>query len=163
MLQSEAPMKRGSRKSGGARRNNYIGAYQFRNIHVHLLILMRTYLGLRTAIYHVPDLDKAKEWYSGVLMTQPYFDQPFYVGFNVGGFELGLDPNMNGVTKGTTVDVYWGIDDCKGEYNRLLEMGATAHHEPQDVGEGIIVATVLDPFGNVFGIIENPNFTLPAS
>jgi predicted enzyme related to lactoylglutathione lyase len=119
---------------------------------------MLTFLGLRTCIYHVPDLDKAKEWYSAVLMTQPYFDQPFYVGFDVGGFELGLDPNMKDIVKGNNVDTYWGIDDCKGEYARLLDLGATEHHAPQDVGEGIIVATVLDPFGNVFGIIENPKF-----
>ena len=119
---------------------------------------MLTFLGLRTCIYHVPELAKAKEWYAGVLMTQPYFDEPFYVGFDVGGFEFGLDPNMKGITKGNNVDAYWGIDDCKGEYARLLDMGATEHHGPQDVGGGIIVATVLDPFGNVFGIIENPHF-----
>jgi lactoylglutathione lyase len=119
---------------------------------------MLTFLGLRTCIYHVPDLDKAKEWYAGVLMAQPYFDQPYYVGFDVGGFELGLDPNMNGITNGNNVDTYWGIDDCNGEYARLIDLGATEHHAPQDVGEGIIVATVLDPFGNVFGIIENPKF-----
>jgi predicted enzyme related to lactoylglutathione lyase len=119
---------------------------------------MLTFLGLRSCIFHVPDLEKAKEWYVGVLMAQPYFDQPYYVGFDVGGFELGLDPNMNGVTVGTNIGVYWGIDDCKGEYARLIDMGATEHHAPQDVGEGIVVATVLDPFGNVFGIIENPNF-----
>ena len=119
---------------------------------------MLTFLGLRTCIYHVPDLQKAKEWYSAVLISQPYFDEPFYVGFDVGGFELGLDPNMNGVTIGTNIGTYWGIDDCKGEYARLLDLGATEHHAPQDVGGGIIVATVFDPFGNIFGIIENPHF-----
>jgi hypothetical protein len=30
----------------------------------------------------------------------------------------------------------------------------------QDVEEGILLASVLDPFGNVFGIIENPHFSL---
>ena len=119
---------------------------------------MLTFLGLRTCIYHVPDLEKAKEWYSAVLISQPYFDEPFYVGFDVGGFELGLDPNMNGITKGNNVDTYWGIDDCKSEYARLLDLGATEHHAPQEVGGGIIVASVLDPFGNIFGIIENPKF-----
>ena len=48
--------------------------------------------GLRTVIYGVGDLVGAKAWYSAVLGFEPYFDQPFYVGFNVGGFELGLDP-----------------------------------------------------------------------
>src|SRR3981081_3371696 len=50
------------------------------------------FLGLRTAIYHVDDIEKAKAWYSEVLGTKPYFDQPFYVGFNVAGYELGLQP-----------------------------------------------------------------------
>jgi len=51
------------------------------------------FLGLRTAIYYAPDLAKAKSWYSRILGLEPYFDQPFYVGFNVGGYELGLDPD----------------------------------------------------------------------
>ena len=49
-------------------------------------------LGLRTAIYPVTDLDAAKRWYAEMLGQAPYFDQPFYVGFAVGGFELGLLP-----------------------------------------------------------------------
>ena len=51
------------------------------------------FLGLRTAIYHAPDLGKVKSWYSRILGFEPYFDRPFYVGFNVGGYELGLDPD----------------------------------------------------------------------
>jgi predicted enzyme related to lactoylglutathione lyase len=116
--------------------------------------------GLRTAIYHVDDLGKAKAWYSTVLGKQPYFDQPFYVGFNVGGFELGLDPNMARVKKGNNLGVYWGVSDAKTSYKRLLELGAQKNSEVKDVGEGILVATVLDPFGNVFGIIENPHFKI---
>ena len=114
--------------------------------------------GLRTVIYHVDDLQKAKEWYSRVLGVRPYFDEPFYVGFNIGGYELGLDPNMKGVTKGSNVVAYWGVKDAKGAYKRVQELGGEKHSDPQDVGGGIIVATVTDPFGNVFGIIENPHF-----
>jgi lactoylglutathione lyase len=51
------------------------------------------FLGLRTAIYHVDDIAKGKAWYAQVLGFEPYFDQPFYVGFNVGGYELGLQPS----------------------------------------------------------------------
>ena len=118
--------------------------------------------GLRTVIYHVDDLQKAKEWYSDVLGIKPYFDEPFYVGFNVGGFELGLDPDMEGISKGNNVVAYWGVKDARAAYERIQELGATKESEPQEVGEGIIVATVSDPCGNVFGIIENPLFKVEA-
>lgn len=119
------------------------------------------FLGLRTAAYHVDDIEKGKEWYSQVLGIQPYFDQPFYVGFNVAGYELGLQP-----TEGSSSDkadgsvAYWGVENAEAAWQRLLELGATAHEAVQDVGEGIKVAAVKDPFGNVFGIIENPHFKL---
>ena len=120
------------------------------------------FLGLRTAIYKVGDIGKAKAWYSKVLGVQPYFDHPFYVGFNVGGYELGLypatDPNE---AKPESVKTYWGVDDVNNSYKKLLEQGASPNEEPQDVGEGIIVASVKDPWGNLFGIIYNPHFKLP--
>ena len=117
--------------------------------------------GLRTAIYRAPDLDKAKEWYSRVLGIAPYFDQPFYVGFSVGGYELGLDPDSSPTPAGPGgVIVYWGVSDASAALERLLSLGATEHTAVQEVGDRIRVATVLDPFGNVLGIIENPHFKL---
>jgi predicted enzyme related to lactoylglutathione lyase len=119
--------------------------------------------GLRTAIYHVNDLDKAKAWYAEILGIQPYFDKPFYVGFNVGGFELGLDPdNAKPHMRPAGVVAYWGVADAEAGLKRLLELGATHHADVREVGEGIRVASVRDPFGNVFGIIENPHFKLAA-
>ena len=119
------------------------------------------FLGLRTAIYHVDDIEKGKAWYSEVLGIQPYFDQPFYVGFNVGGYELGLQPTVgsNGA-KAVGAVAYWGVENAEAAYQRVIELGAKAHEALQDVGEGIKVAAVKDPFGNVFGIIENPHFKL---
>ena len=120
-----------------------------------------TFLGLRTAIYHAPDITKTKAWYCEVLGMQPYFDQPFYVGFNVGGFELGLDPDATvASSEPGGVIVYWGVADASAEVNRLLRLGATRHKDVQDVGDGIKVASVLDPFGNILGVIENPHFAL---
>jgi predicted enzyme related to lactoylglutathione lyase len=116
--------------------------------------------GLRTVIYHVDDLPRAKEWYAKLLGVGPYFDEPFYVGFNVGGYELGLDPDAEGVAGGGGVVAYWGVEDAVAAYHRARELGARAHAEPREVGGGIIVATVTDPFGNVFGIIENPHFKI---
>ena len=119
------------------------------------------FLGLRTVIYHVSDIEKAKDWYSAVLGFGPYFDQPFYVGFNVGGYELGLHPGEGEpAEKADGVVAYWGVEDAAATLKRLLGQGATVHEDLQDVGEGIKVATVKDPFENVFGVIENPNFKL---
>jgi predicted enzyme related to lactoylglutathione lyase len=113
-------------------------------------------LGLRTAIYRTPDLAEGKRWYMKALGITPYFDQPFYVGFNVGGYELGLLPDATA----STVGVYWGVKDITAAHARLLELGAQPRTEVTDVGDGIRAADVLDPWGNVFGIIENPNFKL---
>lgn len=118
--------------------------------------------GLRTVIYHAPDLDKAKAWYSSILGIEPYFDRPFYVGYSVGGYELGLTPDSSTAPGGPTGSViYWGVADAQAAFERLIALGAIARSTPQDVGDGILVATVLDPFGNIFGIIQNPHFSLP--
>lgn len=117
--------------------------------------------GLRTVIYGVSDIEKAKTWYSEALGFAPYFDEPFYIGFNVGGYELGLDPNASPVTKGNAgVVAYWGVEDIEAEYKRLLSLGATEHEAAREVGGDIQVATVLDPFGNILGIIQNPHFRI---
>jgi predicted enzyme related to lactoylglutathione lyase len=118
--------------------------------------------GLRTVIYHAPDLPKTKAWYAKALGIEPYFDQPFYVGFNVAGYELGLDSDSSSTAGGKGgVVAYWGVSDAAAEFQRLIGLGATERSAVQEVGEGIRVATVLDPFGNIFGIIENPHFKLP--
>jgi catechol 2,3-dioxygenase-like lactoylglutathione lyase family enzyme len=117
-------------------------------------------LGLRTAIYPAPDLARARRWYGELLGIEPYFDQPFYVGFAVGGFELGLLPD--GVPGSHGPQPLWGVADADGAWQRLLALGATALEPVHDVGEGIRVAAVLDPFGNRLGIIENPHFDAAA-
>ncbi len=118
-------------------------------------------LGLRTVIYGVNDLEKAKRWYSEALGIIPYFDEAFYVGFNVGGFELGLDPGAAPVKPSSAgVVAYWGVNDIKAEFERLLSIGAEQHSPITNVGGKIEVATVLDPFGNIFGLIYNPEFKI---
>jgi predicted enzyme related to lactoylglutathione lyase len=120
--------------------------------------------GLRTVIYHAPDLEKAKAWYSEALGVAPYFDQPFYVGFNIGGYELGLDPDASSTPGGDGgVVAYWGVANAEATFRRLIESGATERSAVQEVGEGIRVATVFDPFGNILAVIENPHFKIAAS
>jgi predicted enzyme related to lactoylglutathione lyase len=118
--------------------------------------------GLRTVIYHVPDLARAKSWYRDALGIEPYFDEPFYVGFNVGGYELGLDPDSSVAAPGPGGAVaYWGVDSIGTALDHLAQRGATVRSPVHEVGGDIRVATVADPFGNLIGLIENPNFTLP--
>src|SRR5213082_166684 len=94
--------------------------------------------GLRTVIYHVTDLAKAKAWYSRVLEQEPYFDQPFYVGYNVGGFELGLVPDGTPGRGGTVA--YWGVPNAESALQRLITLGGEVREPLTDVGAGIKIA-----------------------
>jgi predicted enzyme related to lactoylglutathione lyase len=114
--------------------------------------------GLRTVIYPVTDIAEATAWYSKVLERAPYFEEAFYVGFEVGGFELGLLPD--GTPGATGATAYWGTPDAAAEVERLVGLGASIDAPVADVGGGILVATVRDPYGNLFGVIENPHFDL---
>jgi predicted enzyme related to lactoylglutathione lyase len=116
-------------------------------------------LGLRTVIYHVSDIQRAKDWYGKAFGVKPYFDEPFYVGFNIGGFELGLDPDIDGVKPGPGGTVaYWGVPNADKAVEHFVGAGARLESPVRDVGGGIRVATVADPFGNLMGLIENPHF-----
>lgn len=118
--------------------------------------MKKNILGLRTVIYRVGNLVEAKAWYIKAFGTAPYFDEPYYVGFNIGGYELGLQPDES--TPGDNIHTYWGVEDIQAEYERFLQLGATVHEAPQNVGGDIIVATVRDPWGNIIGLIYNPDF-----
>ena len=119
--------------------------------------------GLATVIYGVPNLDKAKAWYAAAFQQSPYFDQPFYVGFNIGGYELGLDPDFTAGKAGAGGTVaYWRVAEIDPAVQHFVSAGAAVVVAPHDVGDGIKVATVADPFGNLIGLIENPHFALPA-
>jgi predicted enzyme related to lactoylglutathione lyase len=113
-------------------------------------------LGLRTVIYPAPDLPRARDWYAQVLGQKAYFDEPFYVGFSVGGFELGLVPDGQPGISGP--QPLWGVAGIEPALARLLALGATLLEPVTEVGDGIKVAAVTDPFGNRLGIIENPHF-----
>ena len=89
--------------------------------------------GLRTVIYHVPDLAAAKAWYSAAFGTQPYFDEPFYVGFNIAGYELGLNPDHTVARPGPGGAVaYWRVADIDRGSMRL-EVLVLQQLEPEPV------------------------------
>ncbi len=115
--------------------------------------------GLRSQIYQVADLAAAKAWYAELLGTPPYFDQPFYVGFNAGGYELDLQPRDD-ADAGQAKDAvtYWGVPDADAAHARLLVSGASEYQPVQDVGGGIKLGAVRDPQGGILGVIENPHF-----
>ena len=115
--------------------------------------------GLGTVIYHVSDLSQAKAWYSKAFQHAPYFDQPFYVGFNIAGYELGLDPDPKAGKPGHGGSVaYWRVEDIDAAVHHFVTAGAAIVSPAQEVGDGIKVATVRDPFDNPIGLIENPHF-----
>ena len=113
------------------------------------------FLGLRTVIYPAPDLEASKAWFTRLIGSPPYFDQPFYVGYDVGRYELGLDPNADPAQGPIT---YWGVGDIDAALAHLVEEGATVHVPVTDVGDDIRTASVIEPSGCIIGIIENPNF-----
>ncbi|GLY79877.1 VOC family protein [Actinoallomurus iriomotensis] len=116
------------------------------------------FLGLRTVVYPVRDLDTAKRWWSTVLGIAPYFDEPYYAGFNVGGYELALDPHGH-TESGTGPIVYWGVEDVEQAAATLMRTGATTHAPLTDHGGGIRTTTLTTPDGTLLGLIENPHFS----
>jgi len=119
-------------------------------------------LGLRTALYTVPSLDEGKKWYALAFGIEPYFDEPFYVGFNIGGYELGLLPQeTSSLDKAEGVVAYWGVEDIEAVYAHLLKLGATGHEKPYNVGGELMTGSVKDPWGNIIGLIYNPEFKVP--
>ncbi len=112
--------------------------------------------GLRTVIHPVEDLDGTKAWWTALLGFGPYFDEPFYVGFEVAGYELGLLPD--GADPAAGALTYWGVDSAQDAVDAAVALGATVHTPATEVGEGIVTATVRSPQGALVGFIVNPHF-----
>jgi lactoylglutathione lyase len=113
-------------------------------------------LGLRTTIYKVDDITRAKAWYSWAFGVIPYFDEPYYVGFSVGGYELGIQ--AEDAPKWENIVTFWWVDDVESASAHFLTCGATEVEKPMNVGGEIMVATVKDPWDNLIGLIYNPTF-----
>ena len=114
--------------------------------------------GLRTVVIYVDDVAAAKAWDATALELAPYYDTPDYVGFDVGGYELGLHPCDEKRPAGNRLVTYWGVADVPVALAQLVHHGATLAEAAKDVGGGIIVGSVTDPFGNTLGLIFNPHF-----
>lgn len=119
------------------------------------------YLGLRTTIYPAPDLAASVAEFAAILGIEPYFNEPFYVGFEVGGFELGLDPNAP-VDRGPVT--YWGVANADAAVAELVANGAEIVDPVSEPGDGIRIGCVrLASTDVIFGVIENPVFAVKAA
>ena len=111
--------------------------------------------GMKTVIYPVKDLDAAKKLYGKLLGVAPSSDAAYYVGFDVDGLQVGLDPNGHG--KGMTGPVgYWHVEDINGTVEALLQAGAETEQPITDVGGGRLITTVRDADGNPIGLLQDP-------
>jgi len=119
--------------------------------------------GLTTVSFYAADLDAARRWYAELLGIEPYFQRPGYVEFRIGDHqhELGIiDARYApGATAGPAgAVVYWHVDDLAATFDRLLSLGATEHDAPRERGEGFVTASVVDPFGNILGVMYNQHY-----
>ena len=123
--------------------------------------------GMATVNYWTADLPAARQWYTELLGVEPYFEVPgAYLEFRIGDYqhELGLI-NSDYIPAGTSTDpapggeiLYWHVDDLQASLARLLSMGASEHQPVTERGHGFVTASVIDPFGNVLGIMTNPHY-----
>ncbi|MFN8475237.1 MAG: VOC family protein [Anaerolineae bacterium] len=120
--------------------------------------------GMTTISYWAEDVEAAKRWYAELLGIEPYFERPGYAEFRVGDYqhELGLidrrfAPKGMGNDTGGAI-VYWHVDDVRAAFDKLVAMGATPLEGPTERGAGFITASVVDPFGNILGIMVNAHY-----
>ena len=119
--------------------------------------------GLCTISYYAADLEAAKRWYTELLGVEPYFDRPGYAEFRVGDYqhELGVIDSRYAPDQATGpagAVGFWQVDDVTAALEKLLTMGAKEHQRLTDRGAGFITASVVDPFGNILGIMHNPHY-----
>ncbi len=107
--------------------------------------------GIRTVVYPVKDIAKAKAFFRELLGVEPYADAPYYVGFKVDNEDIGLDPN--GHKEGMTA--YYHVDDIKKSLKSLLDAGARQVQAIKDVGGGRLIASVKDADGNIIGLVQD--------
>lgn len=119
--------------------------------------------GFATVSYYAADLAAASAWYTDVLGIEPYYERPGYIEFRVGDYEheLGIidaqyRPDSPQRPGGEIV--FWHVDDLPGTFERLLDLGATVYQPPIERGPGFVTACVVDPFGNVLGIMYNQHY-----
>lgn len=117
-------------------------------------------LGLRTHIVRASDIQEVANWYEKVFQKSPYFQNESYIGFEVEGFEFGVFKYFpeEEVSIWKNINIYWGVEDIDTEFKRLSALWMKPMMDIVDVWEWIKMWDFIDPFGNFFWIIYNPNF-----
>jgi predicted enzyme related to lactoylglutathione lyase len=125
--------------------------------------------GLTTVSFFADDVPAARDWYARVLGIAPYFARPSdatpaYVEFRIGDYqhELGIvdrryAPPGRPEQPGGAI-TYWHTDDVRASFDRLVSLGATPYEEPTERGPGFVTACVVDPFGNLLGVMYNQHY-----
>ncbi len=123
-----------------------------------------TLRGFATVNFYAADHTAARKWYTEFLGIEPYFERPGYVEFRVGDYqhELGIidakyRPKAAAAGPGGSI-IYWHVDDLSAVRDKLISMGASEYEPILERGAGFITASVIDPFGNVLGIMRNPHY-----
>ena len=110
--------------------------------------------GIKTVLHPVADLAAAKQVYAALLGVAPQTDGPYYVGFEAADQQIGLVPS--GGPQGMTSPVtYWQVPDIEAKLAEVTAAGATVKEPAHDVGGGRLVATVMDPDGNILGLLQD--------
>ena len=119
--------------------------------------------GFATVAYYAADLDAAEKWYSELLGVPAYFHVPGYVEFRIGDYqnELGIidaqyAPSIPAHPSGEIIQ--WHVENLEETLDRLVSLGATVYQPVIDRGHGFRTAAVVDPFGNILGIMFNPHY-----
>ena len=107
--------------------------------------------GIKTVIYPVKDITKAKTVFRKLLEVEPYADQPYYVGFKIGDQDVGLVPD--GHNAGMTA--FYHVDDIKSSLQILLDADAEIIQDVKNVGAGRLIASVKDKDANIIGLVQN--------
>jgi predicted enzyme related to lactoylglutathione lyase len=119
---------------------------------------------MATVNYFAKDHESAKRWYSELLGVEPYFNRPGYAEFRIGDYqhELGIIDSKyapgDRATQPNGIVLYWHVDDLDATLDRLKQLGATEYEERKERGPGFTTASVVDPFGNILGIMSNAHY-----
>jgi len=107
--------------------------------------------GVKTILYPVKDMARAKKLFRNFLCVEPYADQPYYVGFKIGDQDIGLVPNSSAQGQ-AGMTAFYDVDNIKQSLQLLLDDGARVQQDIKDVGGGRLIASVTDPDGNIIGL-----------